>query len=131
MHVGPGHCHHKDVCHQQNKNNNYKSIQHECFILSLISHHDNVVRFLGAVVDEGELSTQPPLMYKMMMELADSESVCNQYTDHWTVIPSAVVRQCYMYTYLTKGGGGRTLFNVCANTCSLKFCKNKVIFHRW
>ena len=58
---------------KQNKNENYKSIEDQCYILSLIPHHDNIVKFLGAVIDEGDLPSQPPLMYKMMMELADSK----------------------------------------------------------
>ena len=59
---------------KQNKNENYKSIEDECYVLSLIPHHDNVVHFLGAVIDERDLPTQPPHLYRMMMELADSKS---------------------------------------------------------
>ena len=58
---------------KQNKNESYKSIEDECQVLSRLPDNDHVIRFLGAVIDERELATQPPLVFKMMMELAESE----------------------------------------------------------
>ena len=49
------------------------SIRSECAVLARLGcHHDNVVRFLGAVIDE-DLEQHPPRICKMMMELAESE----------------------------------------------------------
>lgn len=62
---------------KQNKNDNYKSIEDECFVLSLIPRHDNIIHFLGAVIDERDSPAQPPLLYRMMTELADSEFFCS------------------------------------------------------
>ena len=59
---------------KQNKNeSSFKSIEDECHVLSRLSNNDYIIKFLGAVVDEGELPTQPPLVCKMMMELAESK----------------------------------------------------------
>ena len=60
---------------KQNKNESFKSIEDECHILSRLSDNDYIIKFLGAVVDEGELPTQPPLVCKMMMELAESKNM--------------------------------------------------------
>ena len=59
---------------KQNKNKSFKSIKDECLVLSCLAENDHIVRFLGAVVDERELPTQPPLVCKMMMELAESSA---------------------------------------------------------
>ena len=58
---------------KQNKYACFKSIEYECLILSHLAENDHIVRFLGAVIDERELPTQPPLVCKMMMELAESK----------------------------------------------------------
>ena len=58
-----------------NKIESYKSILDECRILSHLSESDHIIKFLGAVIDEGELPTQPPLVCKMMMELAESKNM--------------------------------------------------------
>ena len=58
---------------KQNMNENYKLIENECRILSRLNESDHIIKFLGAVIDEGELPTQPPLVCKMMMELAESK----------------------------------------------------------
>ena len=58
---------------KQNKNESFKSIENECRILSHLNESDYIIKFLGAVIDEGELPTQPPLVCKMMMELAKSK----------------------------------------------------------
>ena len=60
---------------KQNKNVSFKSIEDECRVLSRFTDNDYIIKFLGAVIDEGELPTQPPLVCKMMMELAESKSV--------------------------------------------------------
>ena len=60
---------------KQNKNESFKSIEDECLVLSHLAENDHIIRFLGAVVDERELPTQPPLVCKMMMELAESKSL--------------------------------------------------------
>ena len=58
---------------KQNKNESFKSIEDECHVLSRLADNDYIIKFLGAVIDEGELPTQPPLVCKMMMELAESK----------------------------------------------------------
>ena len=60
---------------KQNKNESYSSIRDECFVLSRLPEHDHIIQFLGAVLDERDLPTQPPLICKMMIELAESELV--------------------------------------------------------
>ena len=60
---------------KQNKNVSFKSIEDECHVLSRLADNDYIIKFLGAVIDEGELPTQPPLVCKMMMELAESKSL--------------------------------------------------------
>ena len=60
---------------KQNKNESFKSIEDECHVLSRLADNDYIIKFLGAVIDEGELPTQPPLVCKMMMELAESKSL--------------------------------------------------------
>ena len=60
---------------KQNKNVSFKSIEDECHVLSRLADNDYIIKFLGAVIDEGELRTQPPLVCKMMMELAESKSL--------------------------------------------------------
>ena len=60
---------------KQNKNESFKSIEDECHVLSRLAENDYIIKFLGAVIDEGELPTQPPLVCKMMMELAESKSL--------------------------------------------------------
>ena len=49
------------------------SIRSECRMLARIRSHDNVIKFLGAVVDE-ETGGYPPRVCKMFMELAESKS---------------------------------------------------------
>ena len=58
---------------KQNKNESFTSIEDECHVLSRLSDNEYIIKFLGAVIDEGELPTQPPLVCKMMMELAESK----------------------------------------------------------
>ena len=58
---------------KQNKNERFDSIKDECFVLSRLPEHNNIIQFLGAVLDEKELEFQPPLVCKMMMELAESK----------------------------------------------------------
>ena len=70
---GSGHACALKIAIKQNKNESYKSIEDECQVLSRLPDNDHVIRFLGAVIDERELATQPPLVFKMMMELAESE----------------------------------------------------------
>ena len=60
---------------KQNKNVSFKSIEDECHVLSRLADNDYIIKFLGAVIDEGELPTQPPLVCKMMMEPAESRSL--------------------------------------------------------
>ena len=50
-----------------------ESIRSECRMLARIRSHDNVIKFLGAVVDD-EDEGYPPRVCKMFMELAESKS---------------------------------------------------------
>ena len=52
------------------------SMKAECFVLSRLKPHDNVISFLGAVIDEEDDNVLLPKVYKMFMELADCECVC-------------------------------------------------------
>ena len=53
------------------------SMKAECFVLSRLKPHDNVISFLGAVIDEEDDNVLLPKVYKMFMELADCEcTVC-------------------------------------------------------
>ena len=77
---------------KQNKNESFKSIEDECHVLSRLSNNDYIIKFLGAVVDEGELPTQPPLVCKMMMELAESKSLLiNDNYNHSLSGPVAII----------------------------------------
>ena len=51
------------------KQNKSESLTNEYGVLSQLAEHDHIVKFLGAVIDEGE----PPVVYKTMMELAESK----------------------------------------------------------
>ena len=52
------------------------SMKAECFVLSRLKPHDNIISFLGAVIDEEDDNVLLPKVYKMFMELADCECVC-------------------------------------------------------
>lgn len=52
------------------------SMRAECLVLSRLKPHDNIVGFLGAVIDEEDDNVLSPKVYKMFMELADCECVC-------------------------------------------------------
>ena len=49
------------------------SIRSECFVLSRLSHHNHVIQFLGAVIDQEDNNVYLPRVCKMFMELADSK----------------------------------------------------------
>ena len=59
------------------------SIRSECRMLARIRSHDNVIKFLGAVVDE-ESGGYPPRVCKMFMELAESKSSEELHYSHRT-----------------------------------------------
>ena len=85
---------------KQNKNESFKSIEDECHVLSHLAKNDYIIKFLGAVIDKGELPTQPPLVCKMMMELAES-----------IVFPCLLIKDINIYMCTVVG------INVSLNMC--------------
>ena len=51
------------------------SMTAECFVLSKLKPHENVIRFLGAVIDEEDNNVILPKVCKLFMELADCELI--------------------------------------------------------
>ena len=53
------------------KEMSFKKIYKECSLLAQLGHHDNIVEFLGGVVDEATTALQPFHVCKIMLECSE------------------------------------------------------------
>jgi len=60
---------------KDNGQNAIESMRAECFVLSKLRPHNNVVGFFGAVIDKNETDVFVPNVYKMFLELADCKYI--------------------------------------------------------